>query len=399
MTNREQPHLAWVVHQYGPEVGGGSETLCRAIAELLSPNVKSTVLTTTARDYDPWRSFYPAGQHELNGVRVLRFPADQAPADELRGLYADAHAHPTDAERGRLWLEALGPRAPGVVNHLREHGGDYDVLCAVPYVFATTLAALEAFCAPKILVPCAHDEPAFGLDVYRQVFDLADAFVFNTDEEASLVEQRFGTSGKPSRTIGFPNGPAPATDPDSFRSRLGVEGPYLLCVGRNDVSKGTDLLLDLHERTIGATPEHTLVLVGQQIIDVPARSDVVVAGYLDDQWKASAIAGATAVVLPSPYESLSIVALEAWAQGIPVLANAESPVLLGQVRRSGGGLWYRDAHDYRTMVTLLLAQPELGRGLGEAGRSWVDEAYAPDTVIAAWRSLLSELALGSRAPA
>jgi glycosyltransferase involved in cell wall biosynthesis len=386
------------VHQYGPEVGGGSETLCRTIAELLSVDVDSTVLTTTARDYDPWRSFYPAGEEELNGVRVLRFPADQAPPGELRALYEDAHAHPEDAARGRLWLEALGPRAPGLVEHIRDHATDYDVLCATPYVFATTLAAFEAFAGPKVLIPCAHDEPAFGLDVYRHVFDLADAFAFNTDEEAGLVEQRFGTGGKPARTIGIPVQPAIDTDPDLFRARFGIEEPYLLCVGRIDVSKGTDLLLDLHDDTVAETPEHTLVLMGQPIMDVGDRPHVVVTGHVDEATKASAIAGATAVVLPSPYESLSIVALESWAQGKPVLVNAHSPVLMGQVRRSGGGLWYRDEHEYRTMVRLLLELPELGWGLGEAGRTWALDTYSPHAVRGQWRSALEALPLGSAPP-
>lgn len=397
----EKQHLriAWVVHQYGAEVGGGSETLCRALAELLSEDVDSTVLTTTARDYDPWAGFYPEGDETLDGVRVLRFPADQAPPDELRALYDEAHAQPKDAARGRRWLEALGPRAPGLIEHLRNHAEEYDALCALPYVFATTLAALETFTGPKLLVPCAHDEPAFGLDLYRAVFELADGFAFNTDEEAALVKQRFGMNGKPSRTIGFPIGPAPIAEPDAFRSRFVVEGPYLLCIGRVDLSKGTDLLLDLHQRTLAATPEHTLVLMGRQLMGVSEHPDVLVTGHVDEQTKTNAIAGAAAVVLPSPYESLSIVALEAWAQGIPVLVNADSPVLLGQVRRSGGGLWYRDEHDYRTMVGLLLASPELGRGLGEAGRAWVAETYSVENIRFAWQSLLSELAVGSRAPA
>lgn len=398
MSAHERLQVAWVVHQYGLEVGGGSETLCRTIAELLSGDVESTVLTTTSRDYDPWRSFYPSGEEELNGVRVLRFPADQAAPDELRALYEDAHAHPQDAGRGRRWLEALGPCAPGLVEHLRNHAADYDVLCTVPYVFATTLAALEAFPGPKLLVPCAHDEPAFGLDVYQQVFVLADAFAFNTDEEAALVEKRFGTSGKPARTIGVPFPQVAAGDPDLFRARFGVAGPYLLCVGRIDVSKGTDLLLGLHHRTADATPEHTLVLMGQPIMELDDRPDVVVTGHVDEQTKAGAIAGATAVVLPSPYESLSIVALESWAQGTPVLVNATSPVLSGQVQRSRGGLWYRDEYDYRTMVRLLLELPDLARGLGEAGRRWASITYAPLAIRAEWLSALRDIPVGSATP-
>jgi glycosyltransferase involved in cell wall biosynthesis len=391
--------VAWVVHQYGAEIGGGSETLCRTVTEFLAEDVDSTVLSTTARDYDPWLPFYPAGEESLNGVRILRFQADQAPPDELRARYEDAHAHPQDARRGRLWLDALGPRAPGLLEHLRDQASEYDVLCAVPYVFATTLAAFETFPGPKLLVPCAHDEPALSLDVYQEVFDLADAFAFNTGEEAALVEERFGTDRRSTDTIGFPIGEVLCGEPSAFRTRFGIEGPYLLCIGRIDASKGTDLLLDLRARTRARTPDHTLVLMGQPIMDIAVGDDIVVTGHVDEQSKADAIAGASAIVLPSPYESLSIVALEAWAQGVPVLANATSPVLLGQVRRSGGGLWYRDEHDYATMIRLLLELPDLGPGLGSAGRAWTVTTYSPQTVKIAWLALLEAVAVGSATPA
>ena len=45
-------------------------------------------------------------------------------------------------------------------------------------------------------------------------------------------------------------------------------------------------------------------------------------------------------------ESLSIAMLEAWSHGVPTLANGASPVLVGQSRRSGGGIWYSDAAEY-----------------------------------------------------
>ena len=75
---------------------------------------------------------------------------------------------------------------------------------------------------------------------------------------------------------------------------------------------------------------------------------------MSDQDKYDAIAAAQVVMLPSPYESLSIVALEAWQQGKPVLANGVCAVLRGQCKRSNGGLWYDNYAEFQETLSLLL---------------------------------------------
>ena len=54
--------------------------------------------------------------------------------------------------------------------------------------------------------------------------------------------------------------------------------------------------------------------------------------------------------MPSYYESLSMVALEAWALGTPVIANARCDVLLGQCLRSNAGLYYADAAEFGAVL-------------------------------------------------
>ena len=46
-------------------------------------------------------------------------------------------------------------------------------------------------------------------------------------------------------------------------------------------------------------------------------------------------------MVPSAHESLSLAALEAWSVGRPVIVNGESPVLIGQARRSAAAVSYR----------------------------------------------------------
>jgi len=99
-------------------------------------------------------------------------------------------------------------------------------------------------------------------------------------------------------------------------------------------------------------------------------------GFRPDREKHDAIAGATALVMPSPHESFSFVLLEAWAQGTPVLATSRSPVLRGHVERSGGGLLYDGSPaDFAARLDALVADEGLRKALGERGRAYVEARY------------------------
>src|SRR5262249_34867248 len=95
---------------------------------------------------------------------------------------------------------------------------------------------------------------------------------------------------------------------------------------------------------------------------------------------------------PSPWESLSLVALEAWRAGRPTLAYARSEVLAGQTARSGGGLLYTGPRTYARQLERLAGDPSPRAALGRAGR-----AHRPpltwDACVGRWQALLGEVAL------
>jgi glycosyltransferase involved in cell wall biosynthesis len=84
--------------------------------------------------------------------------------------------------------------------------------------------------------------------------------------------------------------------------------------------------------------------------------------------------------MPSPYESLSIVLLESWLCGIPVLVNGKCPVLKGQVRRSNGGLWYDSCQEFSACLDFLLQGKEVSEKMVLSGRRYAEENYNPATV-------------------
>lgn len=385
--------VALVVHRYGAEIAGGAERFARLIAELLADDVDVTVLTTRAYDYVTWDNHYPPGTADVNGVRVLRFPVSEPRARDFDDLCELVLAAPDDAELNRAWMRAQGPTAPDLTAYVRKHGDDYDVFVFLPYLYATTADTLPLVADRAILAPLAHDEPWLRLSIFDDVFSQPRLIVSLTPEECELVRRRAGAEDARFRIISVGVDDPPASDPARFAATAGLKRPYALYVGRLDVSKGVRELLAHHERYRRACPQGLdLVVGGEGPFGLPDAPWLVAPGVVPEQAKHDALAGAAVVVLPSPYESLSLVQLEAWSHGRPTLANAESAVLVGQSRRAGGGLWYSDGVDYVAALDLLAQSPSLADAIGRQGRRYVHAAYSWDEVRRTWLKALSEVA-------
>lgn len=382
--------VAFVVQRYGAAVTGGSESLARAVAERLAGEAAVTVFTSQAQDYVTWRNELPA-EEELAGVAVRRFPVV-----EERDLAAfNAFAEPlyergASPEEELAFLRRQGPHAPALVEALREEQRAFDAVVFFTYLYFPTHAGLQAASERAALVPTTHDEPPLRFSIYREVFALPRAFGFLTPAEEALVRRRFALGERPSFQVGLGVEVPEAPDSGALRSRHGLDRPYLLYAGRIDAGKGCAELLAHHQRyrrERGAKVE--LVLIGRLAMELPEEPGVRYLGFLSEAEKQAAMAGAVAVVCPSPYESLSIVLLEGMALGVPGLVNAASPVLEEHCRRSNAGLFYGDADEYVEALDALVDGHRLHAALGANGRRYVREQYRWDVVMERWRALLA----------
>jgi glycosyltransferase involved in cell wall biosynthesis len=388
----DRARVALVVQRYGVEVSGGAETLARRVAGLLAGPTDLTVLTTCAVDYRTWIDLYPAGPDVVDGIPVLRFPVP-VPRDPVAfaRIASRAYSAPADRGVGAEWMRAQGPACPGLVEHLRTLGARYDAVLFVTYLYATTAHSIGLVADRAILAPTLHDEPPAALAIFDDVFAAARRLMFSTPEEAAFAAARFGVGADRARIVGAGLDPAPPSNPARGRALAGGR-PYALYVGRIDASKGVVDLVSHHARYRAARPDGLdLVLVGSGEADLPAYPWVHRTGYVEDPVKHDALAGAAAVVVPSRYESLSFVALEAWSHGRPTLVNAASPVLVGQSRRSGGGLWYADADEYAVMLDLLVRARPLAGAIGRQGAEYVAGACDWRRVRDAWLAAIEEV--------
>jgi glycosyltransferase involved in cell wall biosynthesis len=419
--------LAFIVQRYGSEVLGGSEHLCRLVAERLATRHEVDVLTTCARDYVTWKNEYPEGSDRIRGVTVRRFATARTRDIESFNRYSEwifSHEHTRSDELE--WLKQQGPWCPALVEHLRRHQQQYDVLIFFTYLYAPTVLGLEANPGKSLLVPTAHDEPAIRLDIFKQVFGRPGAICYLTDSERRFVQAQFpdrplledvigvgvdvpqsqpyprmaqtddggdvhadGQDAAPDESQGIP---AHLTMRGAvFRRRHRLYGPVLLYGGRIDPGKGCEELIEYFSSYIKGGGDATLALMGVKLMALPEEPYVRFAGLLSDSERIQALEAATAVVCPSPYESLSLLALESLAVGTPILANARSAVLVEHCLRSNGGLYYADGDEFAECLTLLANDERLRAALGRNGRDYVKRNYRWDVVLDKYERVFAKL--------
>jgi len=386
--------VAFVVQRYGADVTGGSESLARSIAERLAATHSITVLTTCARDYVTWRNELPEGTEHVAGVEVVRFPVEEERDLEAfnrhsEPLYRRACTHEEELD----WLRRQGPHVPRLVRHLESARSGFDAVVFFTYLYYPTYWGLKAAPERSVLVPTTHDEPPLRFSIYREVFALPRAFGFLTTAEEELVRSRFPLGDRPAVVAGIGVDLPRPPDVDSFRIRRDVHNPYVLYAGRIDAGKGCDEMLAFYARYRRACRGAAeLLLIGTLAMDPPRGPGVRYLGYLGESEKTAAMAGARAILCPSPYESLSIVLLEAFALGTPGLVTARSAVLKDHCLRSNGGLWYGDADEFVEALDLLVSEAQVRDALGESGREYVEQNYRWEAVLARYQGLIAAVA-------
>jgi glycosyltransferase involved in cell wall biosynthesis len=385
--------LLFVVQRYGLDMAGGAEYHCRIVAEHLARHAEVEVLTTCASDYVTWENQYPAGVEVLNGIPVRRFPVAR-PRDLWR--FAEwsrrIEGPHTDADEQR-WLEEEGPFAPALVDEVARRRAAHDHLIFFSYRYYTTYHGLRAAPQRAVLVPTAENDGVHRLRLFAELFRLPRAIVWNSVEEREMIAEVAPVHEIPGDVVGVGSELPARLDPQRFRERRGLDGPFLLYVGRIDRNKGCDELFPFFLRYRGETGSPLkLLLIGKPVLPVPEDPAIVQLGFVSDAEKWDALAACDALVMPSRYESLSMVTLEAWWARRPVLANARCDVLRGQCRRSNGGLYYAHYDEFRESLALLESRPGLRQALGENGRRYFEAHYTWDIVERKYLELLGSLA-------
>ena len=384
--------LAVAVQRYGADINGGAELHARYIAERLARHAEVEVVTTCARDYVTWRNELPPGTETINGVPVRRFTVNRERDPREFGRHSHrVFDHPHSIADELAWLESEGPASPALVDYLATEGR-FDFVILFSYRYYHSYHAARRLASKAILVPTAERDEVIGLSIFGPVFRGVRAVMYNSHEERAMIQSASRNHDVPGVVVGVGSEVPAAADPQRFRDKFRMNRPFALYIGRIDENKGCRQLFEYFSRYAATFPRGLdLVLIGSAIIPVPDHPRIHHLGFLDDRDKFDALAAADALIMPSYFESLSMVALEAWAMGKPVLANGRCDVLKGQCIRSGAGLYYETYEEFVETLYALESKGPIHTRLGRNGREYFRLNYDWPVIERKYLDMLEQL--------
>jgi len=386
--------VAVVVQRYGADINGGAEQHARYVAEHLAKHVQVEVLTTCAhRDYISWKNELPAGKEMVHGIAVHRFPVavERNPVEFAKWsakVFTETHSYRDEL----AWLESEGPTSPALIEHIRTHEADYDFFIFFSFRYHHSFHGCRAVASKAILVPTAERDGALGLGIYPPLFRGVRAFMYNSFEERALIQAVSNNQSVPGVVVGIGSEIPERSNAGRFRQKFEMRDRFAIYVGRIDENKGCVELFEFFEHYSASLVDGMhLVLVGTPHVPIPKHPKIHHLGFLEDQDKYDAMAAAELLIMPSYLESLSMVALEAWAMGKPVLANAKCDVLQGQCIRSNAGLFYENYPEFAATMRAIDTTPSLQAALGRNGRAFFERHYAWPVIEKKYVDMLTQL--------
>ena len=382
-----------VVQRYGLEINGGAEYHARLIAEHIVHDFDVEVFTTTALDYVTWAHHYSEGTDDINGIPVHRFKVEKDRDPKVFGeiqeyIFNDEHSLDDELR----WLDEEGPTVPNLIDELERRDDEFAYYIFFSYRYYHSYHGVKKFRKKAILVPTAEHDEVVYLRLFKDLFHLPAAIVYNSVEEKEIINRVSQNHHVPGDIVGVGSEIPEHFDAGDFRQKYSIDGDYFVYIGRLDENKGVPELLRFYSRLLDeADVDCTLVLMGKSVIEIPEHPKIRYLGFMSDEDKFNGLAGSEFLVIPSQFESLSMVALEAWAIGKPVVANGQTEVLQGQCRRSNGGLWYSCYEEFKEICLLLIYDNKLRETLGVNGKEFFDRNYSWKVIEDKYAAILANL--------
>lgn len=389
--------IAFVIPWYAEKIPGGAEMETREVTKhLREAGMNVEILTTCVKEFvSDWGvNYYPEGTETILGVPVRRFKVKKRDAkafDEVNIKLMNGILISDEEEQ--VFINEM-VNSPALYKYISEHKDEYTAFVYIPYMFGTTYFGIKACPEKAVMIPCFHDEAYVYMKIFRELYSQAAGMIFNARPELELTERVYDTENVEKIVMGIGMDVDLKTDPAAFRKKFGINEPFIIYAGRKDMGKNVHTLLKYFGEYKKRNPSDLkLVLIGGGEIDIPesAERDVIDLGFVDIQDKYDACGAAEFLCQPSKNESFSLVIMESWLCGRPVLVHEHCEVTKNFVRESSGGLYFGDYFEFEGCLDYFLNNKDISAAMGLNGRQYVLRNFDWNIIIDRYREFFEKI--------
>jgi len=385
--------LGFVVQRYGKEIIGGAEYHCRLIVKYLKPYFEIEVFTSKALDYITWKDYYKEDVTEIDGIKINRFSVAKKRNPKKFGKIQELVFNKEHTEKDELkWLDEEGPNVPKLIKTLQQRESEFDFFIFFSFRYYHSYHGIKSLPGKSILVPTAEPDPVLYLKIFRPIFNMPQAIVYNSWEERRFINTYSGNYDTPGKVVGVGSEIPFEYNEKNFREKFNIKNKFLLYIGRIDKNKGVPQLFDFFRKYKRENNNNLkLVLIGKEVYPVPDDKDIKYIGAVSDKDKYDALFSSELLIMSSFYESLSMVTIESWALRKPVLVNGKCSVLKDQIIRSGGGLYYKNYYEFKESLQYIIKNKSIYEKMGRNGRKFYEKNYTWSKITEKYLNLIDDI--------
>lgn len=390
--------IAFVIPWYAEKIPGGAEMETREVTKHLhDAGMDVEILTTCVKEFvSDWnQDYYPEGVEIIQDIPVRRFRVRKRNTkifDEIN-LKLMNRIQPSPEEEKIFIREMIN--SPDLYQYIREYQKEYTAFVYIPYMFGTTYYGVQACPEKAVLIPCFHDEAYFYMQIYRELYSGAAGMIFNARPELDLTERYYNLEHMQKIVMGIGMDIDLQSDPEAFRKKFKIPEKFILYAGRKDSGKNVHTLIQYFGQYKKRNSENDLklVLIGGGEIAVPEsiKQDVIDLGFVEIQDKYNAYGAAELLCQPSRNESFSLVIMESWLCGRPVLVHEECAVTKNFARESQGGLYFNNYFEFEGCVNYILGHPGIADQMGSNGGAYVRSHFDWNVITEKYREFFENL--------
>lgn len=387
--------IAFVIPWYGKNISGGAENECKGIVEHLHKSgVEVEIITTCVKDFNSdWnKNYYNEGIEIINDIPVRRFKVRQRDAEAFDEVnYKLMNNVPISVEEEDIFMREM-INSMDMEKYIYENQNNYKAFVFIPYMFGTTYKGIKMCLSNSVLISCLHNESYAYMGKIKEMFERVKKIIFLAKPEFELANKLYNLNDVKLGILGAGLETEFEFDAERFNNKYKINKPFILYAGRKDAGKKVDVLIEYFEKLCSETDDIDIVLIGGGNIDIPSniKDRVHDLGFVDLQDKYDAYSAAMCLCQPSINESFSIVIMESWITGVPVLVNEKCDVTTNFAKESNGGLYFKNYNEFKECVLLYYNNKELTSAMGKLGQNFVKENFSWNTIVEKYKNFLFE---------